>query len=151
MAYFKTTIRDYDSELSSVTVNVATATALTTDAQAALCNALRTAIDGVSLGVIASSQYVGLETLYQDIPASLENAQRETKWLCFYHATADPSLTRKLELPCANLALLATDSSQADTSHASYVAFKAAFEALVKINGTYAVALDKVVHKGANL
>lgn len=151
MGEHKTTFRDYDSELSTCSIPIPNATEATVDAQTPLMTALLVAVAGVSVGVAASETWIGAEDYFSDIPATNTDAQRETKWECFYHVTAAPAKRYKLEMPCANLELLAVDSAEYDKNSVEWPIFKAAFEAFVVSWEGYNVTLDKVVHKGANL
>lgn len=112
------------------------------------------AVDGVCIGNLGQST-LDLETPKDAGPggsAASEDAQREYKWLCYYHDAVVPSQEYTLELPTADFSLLAAGTELMDLSAGAGLTFKTQFDAFVKAPLTgNAVVLDKVESIGRNL
>lgn len=135
VSFISQTLKDYGNEqtaeASSWSLAVTTLTAGNVVAEAAKHAALYTALDAISLGVNAKK-----ETVFSRVPvsgafATDKNSQRENKFLIRYRGDA-AFKAFSMEMPCADLSLLATDSEFMDPAGAEYIALKAAFEACVR-------------------
>jgi hypothetical protein len=125
--------RDFDGERSSVSFEAATLSAANFDAQSGLVTDLQNAINAVTLGLIQTKTY-GVVVDYANAPATDSAAARERKWLVTYTDDLNPSRKLQTELPCADVntdALRNPNSDIADLTHADWVTFVAAFEAVV--------------------
>lgn len=125
-------LRDYDKEIGTVTVHNGPITALTIAGFLTAFGALRTAIDGITGGVVAKEQWVGdVTTLSNDIPTD-ESVQRESKWLVTYEGNTSHKVFQN-EVPTADpTGRLLTNTNIADLADTDIAAFVTAFEALVK-------------------
>jgi len=77
-------LRDYSKEESSMTLNTGAVTAVSLPGLLTQIGTLRTAIDGMTLGVLASEQLIAFNTNLSAAVPTDENAQRERKWLVRY-------------------------------------------------------------------
>ncbi len=135
MSQQKITYLDYSGETSTTEWDVTQMTAANLVTVQGDLSDLVIAIDGISLATIARERRI-LENLFlaNNKPASVD-AQREKKWLVRYE-DAVTHLIYRSEIPGADLSLLDTNSDMADLSTAAFVAFIAAFEAVVKAPNT---------------
>jgi hypothetical protein len=143
--------KDYSKEVSHERLALVNLTAANIVAQTTLINALWTTAAALTLGnqfqqdILLSKTPIGLPT-----PATSPLAQRENKWLLRYHDANAKNFTS--EMPCADLTLLATNSDDIDTSGGAYIAFKTAFEAVVRSpDDLSAVTLDGATFVGRRL
>lgn len=122
---------DYSNERSSTGVWVTTLTAANLVAQTTLINNLLTAMSAVTLGE-QQTQIINLSRtiVSSDLPTDV-HAQRENKWLCRYHA-ATSGKKFSIEIPCADLSMLATNSDFADMAGTEFAALKTAWELIVR-------------------
>lgn len=142
--------RDYDNEMSRVSFDGTTLTAANFETQVSEMAALATAVDGMSLGHLATEQRIGNVVAHSDIPASDPTAHRELKWMVLYHDTVTYEKYR-VEIPCPDLSLQDTaNRGHADRSNATVQAFEDAFEAFVEKNG-HTVAIDDIVIVGRSI
>lgn len=82
---FSLSIRDYDGAIGVTSVNTGAVTAVSLPGLLTQIGNLRDAIDGLTIGVVASERQEVFNTiLSQDLPTS-EFAQRGSKWLVKYH------------------------------------------------------------------
>lgn len=146
-------LRDHTGERSSVKIYNGAITAGTIAGFLTQFGALRTAIDGITLGTVETEMWVGDKTLLSsDLPAD-ENAQRETKWLVRYHDT----VTQKkytFEIPTAKLTgNLQANSGKANLASTEMAAFVTAFETIARSpdSDVNAVAVDEIIHVGRNI
>ncbi len=138
MAKLILTYRDYGEpgERSTVSAEGPDFTALNHDAEITLQNALRDAIDDITLGTRVNVQRVAQESPGLDTNPASPFAQRESKWLVRYRDTVTGKRAT-MELPCADLSkLLSSTPDKADLADADVAAFVAAFEAYVLSPGT---------------
>lgn len=145
---------DYSGEGTVMTVSVPDITAANFDAQETLHAALETAIELVVIGAKVKRQKI-IEDLGAGGFASDTEAQREAKWLVSYHDDSFPARKLSVELGCADVIdpdLLVQNSDMADLTDADWVAFIAAFEAVVVAPYTAnAVTIDRITLVGRNL
>jgi hypothetical protein len=142
-------IVDHDGETSTVGVNTVDLNAGNIAANLALLATLRDAVDAVIIGTPRSEQIIA-DT--EDIPGVLPAdgfAQRETKWLVTGVDTA--GLTCTLEIPCANLDLLAGGTGTLDISAGPGQDLADALNAVWVSRAGNAVTVSKIVHVGRNI
>jgi len=100
-------VNDYSGEAASVALNGPTLSSATYDAQVAEVSGIRTALDAITLGVIASEQIVAsTEAISAALPAS-PYAQRELKLLFSYEDTTTGQ-RYTFTVPAPDLAVLET-------------------------------------------
>lgn len=157
MAYqtaFNLSVIDYGEEISTVRARGIPLTAANFDAEVAKWEALQDAITGAVNGITIGN-HVAL-TIGHNEPSGLgtpssPQAQRETKWLVYYHSSSTGK-KYQMEIPCANLALLDTNArDRMLVSSGNGAGFKTAFEAVVRApdDGT-SVLFDYALHVGRN-
>ncbi len=136
---------DYDGERSNTSFYTGNITAVSLPGTLTQFGALRTAIDGIILGTIATETLKVFDTkLSNDLPTN-QNAQRESKWLVVYEDNQpffDPGVDsipnegfRKVftfEIPTADLTLLIPNTDKMDISAGAGAAFVTAFEAIAR-------------------
>jgi hypothetical protein len=162
--YMSTPVSFYSSRINDNTIKqngsaesgtwqvaITTLTAANLTAQETLLAALQSAVDGITLGILAEHT----TTVFRDqISAMASNnplAQRENKWLVRY--TGD-TLHKKFQMsiPTADLSLLIPHSEFIDLAAGVGLAFKSAFEAIVKSpdDGAETVTVTSVQFVGRN-
>lgn len=147
------TLRDHGGERSSVKIYNGVITAGTLPAYLTQLGALRTALDGITLGTIEKEMWVGDATLLSSALPADANAQRETKWLVRYFDT----VTNKkytFEIPTALLTgQLVANTGIADLTTTEMAAFVTAFEAIARCpdSDVNAVEISQIIHVGRNL
>jgi len=144
---------DYSNEKSNTTVYVGPITALTIAAFLTQFGALRTAIEGITLGVVSQESWVGDVTVLSNTPPTDAEAQREKKWLVRYVGdTTDKIFT--LEIATAELGgdHLLPMSDFADLTETDMAAFVTAFEAIAKSpdDDTESVTVQSIQFVGRN-
>lgn len=137
MGKFLITYRDYGTpgELSTVTVPIVDLTDANLVAQTTAVDALKQAIDAITLGGTASRSLVAWTN---DTKTNPDNAyaQRENKWLVKFHEDIANGETHYMEIPCADLAKLDPNANdKALMTDTQVAAFVTAFEAVVSIDG----------------
>lgn len=156
-------IRDWDKKIGTVEINTGLVTALTLPALLTQVGALRTAIDGIVIGVVANERQEVFNTiLSQDNPTS-EFAQRGNKWLVSYHdntqffdapvnAIPNDAYLRKFKvmIPTADNSLLEDNDTFLDLTVNPGLAFKTAFEAVAKSPAGGSVIVDFVQQSNVN-
>jgi hypothetical protein len=153
-SFFGETLIDYSNEKSSWRVALVDLTAGNVAAQQMLITALASAVDAISLmNIISNTTTFSENKTAASIPTN-PLAQRENKWLVRYHDTVT-NLKYQVEIPGADLSLLSTtpQSDYMDPGSAEYLAFKAAFDAVVKspANSSNGVAVDSLQFVGRKL
>jgi hypothetical protein len=114
---------------------------------AALC----VAANALQIGVETKRTTIAAAVIQGSGPASSGLAQRENKWLLRYHDSVN-GVKYQMEIPNADLTLLAPNSEFIDTSLTVWTDFKTAFEAIVKSpDDDNAVVLDSAQFVGRNL
>lgn len=146
--------RDFGKELSTVKIYNGAITVGSIAGFLTAFGAMRTALEGITLGVASKEQWVGDDTvLSAAVPAS-QVAQRESKWLVRYHnvVTQKP---HHLEIPTADLigVTLIPDSDFADLTVTPMSTFVTNFNAFARSeeNDTDAVVVDSVQFVGRNI
>lgn len=111
--------------------NIVDLTAANLVATQALLATLLAATQAIVLGELNRERIVLSDTLSSSAPAASSAAQRENKWLVRYTDTVTHRIF-KGEIPTADNSLLANNSEFLDLSAGVGLAFKNAFEAVVK-------------------
>jgi len=124
------TFLDYSNEKSGVNVYNGPVTVGTIAGFLTLFGNLRTALEGITLGVVQQEQWIGDRTLLSNVPPTDELARRETKWLVRYVGdTTDKAFT--IEIPTADVVgNMLPMSDFADLTATDIAAFVTAFEAI---------------------
>jgi len=142
--------RDYSDEKANMSLTITQLTSGNVVATLALVDALLAAAQAITEGNAESSRVLFREQAEDPGRPSSESAQRERKWLVFYHDTTTDKKYR-VEIPTALLtANLVAGTDLADLGATNIAAFVTAFEAVVKDpdTGLNAVAIDKIQHVG---
>lgn len=157
------TVIDYDREKSPMGFNTAAITAASLPGTLTQFGALRTAIQGIILGNIASEDLYVNRTKLTNIPPADPSAQRERKWLVKYEDTtqffdapvnAIPNAGYKkqfnVEIGTADFttANLPNNGDEADLTEASIAAFVTAFEAIARSPYGGAVNITQILAVG---
>ena len=147
---------DYDGEPARITVNTVEITAANLDAQSTLATALRTALNGITIGVV--EQMVITDTVWDTVaPTTDPFGQREIKWTIIVQDTAGNKYKGN-EIPTANLALLENGdkyiikngSVSVVAGSAAVTAFKTAYEAFALSNAGLALTIIDMYQSGRN-
>lgn len=159
------TLMDYNREKASVGFNTAAITAVSIAGTLTQFGALRAAIEGITLGVVAAEALYVNRTKLSNVPPASVLAQRESKWLVVYEDTTEffddpvnsiPNAGYRgifnVEIPTADLAgvTMVTNTDDADITVGPMATFVTAFEALVKSPYGGDVNVTRVIHVGRN-
>jgi hypothetical protein len=142
--------RDYSDEKSNMSLTVEQLTAGNVVATLSLLDALLAATQAITEGSAEKSTVVFREQEEDPGRPTSASAQRERKWLVFYHDTTT-SKKYRAEIPTALLtANLVAGTDLADLAATNIAAFVTAFEAVVKDpdTGLNSVEIDKIQHVG---
>ncbi len=118
----------------------------------AAVTAINGSVDGMSVGNLGQS--VLKTSVKKDAgpggTPGTKTAQRELKWLCRYHdaVTLDE---HTLEVPCADLSLLAAGTDNMDLAAGAGLTLKTEFDATVTAPTGNAVVLDSAEAIGRNI
>ncbi len=156
-------LRDWDKKIGTVEVNTGLVTALTLPALLTQIGALRTAIDNITIGVVANEKQEVFNTILSQALPTDPNAQRGNKWLVSYHdntqffdapvnAIPNDAYLRKFRvmIPTADNSLLADNETLLDLTVNPGLAFKTAFEAMAKSPAGGSVVIDFVEQTNVN-
>ncbi len=151
---------DHDGERSGTSINWSAINETNFVDAFANMAIMQARIDALTLGTVAE-RTVTFRTRVSNAAATSPNAQRETKWLVVYEditqeiTSGVPNLGYgklfTLEIPCADLSLLRTNSDEIDYSNAAYTAFKTAFETHARSPYGGSVRIRVVRHVGRNV
>lgn len=161
--HYSLSLRDWEGSVGDVQINTGLVTALTLPALLTQIGALRTSIEGITIGVASNeSQNVFDTILSQDLPAS-EYAQRGNKWFVSYHdntqffdapVNAIPNAGYlkpfHIMIPTADNSLLEDNVKLLDITTGAGLTFKTAFEAMAKSPYGGSVKLDYVEQTNVN-
>jgi len=142
-------IVDHDGEMSGVGVNMVDLGVGNIAAQLTLLATLKAAVDAVIIGTPRSES---VSAINDDIPGVLPAdgfAQRETKWLVSGVDTA--GLTSTLEIPTANLDLLAGGTGTLDISTGVGQDLADALNAVWRSRAGNLVTVSQIIHVGRNI
>jgi len=156
VSFYTLSFVDWNKERSATSVAVATMTPANAAATITALGALKTALVGISLGreVEENIVYARNRLASPGSGASIESAQRESKYLLRYYDAVDFT-QYTVEVPCAAHALLVSRSDSVDLTlsplPAAWDALKTAFEAIVKSPNGNAVILTEAIFSGRNI
>lgn len=126
------TFQDYSKEKSTAKFNIGPITALTIAGFLTQFGDFKTAIQDLSLGTLIQDSWTGDVTSYSSAAPTDVNAQRERKWRVDYEDTVNLG-KHQFEIPVALVTgQLVSNTDLANIETTEWVAFIAAFEALVK-------------------
>lgn len=115
--------------------------------------ALRTAIEGITLGKVQQEAWIGDRTVLDNVPPTDPNAQREVKWLVRYIGDTSGKLY-SVEIATAELAggHLLAGSDFADLAETDMAAFVTAFEDIARTpdDDTETVTVQSIQFVGRN-
>lgn len=141
---------DYDKEVGTVKVPFASYDETTFVAAQAELDALRAAINGVTLGVNWKETRVLSEELIPGTPPNDPTCQREVKWLVRM-TEADTMRSLRLEIPMADYALLnPTNKGKMLITSGAGQTLKNAIEASYVSDREKTVTVDEIVLVGRN-
>jgi len=146
------TYRDYGTtgERSTAIFEGVDFTALNFDAQVTAQNALRDAVNAITLGELTKVTRIAVESPQPGANPASPFAQRELKWLVRYRDDVTGKRAT-LEIPCADLAKLDPNNQDiADVTDTDIAAFIAAFEAYVLGPSGNNAVVDQIVFVGRN-
>lgn len=141
---------DFSQEASNMGLTVTQITAGNLVATLGLLDTLLAATQAITEGQAARSRVLARVQDEDTTPPAAESAQRERKWLVFYHDTVTAKKFR-LEIPTALLTgNLVSGSDLADLGATNIAAWVTAFEAVARDpdTGLNTVAVDKIQHVG---
>lgn len=137
---------DYSLERSSAVLPIGNAT---TDLQR---DSIIAALEGITIGTRGQAVFrTEVEDEVDDLaqPAS-QYAQRETKYLVTYTDDVNGRIGQ-IEIPTADLTLLASGGDVADATDAAVIAFVGALEAYGETRDGNALSVSSIRHVGRNL
>lgn len=153
MAHATFTQRDFSKELSRTTIFTSVLDSTNYDTVLSDTDLMRNAIDGITTGIMSAQTLVAdKQTLSGAAPTNVY-AQRELKWLVYYH----DNVTNKpytLTLPCADpTARLIAGTDLANLAQTEIAAFVTRFQSYAKDPDTQtnAVTVDAMQLVGRNL
>lgn len=157
---------DYDGEKSAVSFNTGAVTAVSLPGLLTQFGALRSALEGITLGTVTEEAQYVFKTRLANTPPTDKFAQRENKWLVVYEdatpffdapVNAIPNAGYRkvftMEIPTADLSLLPDDpqGSELDLAGTEAAAFVTAFEAIARSPYGGNVNVLKIQAVGRNL
>lgn len=142
--------RDYSDEKATSRVTITQLTAGNVVATLSLVDALLAAMQAITEGNAETSRV--MYRVQEEDPGrpSAASAQRERKWLVYYHANTSGNKYR-MEIPTALLTgNLVAGTDYADLAATNIAAFVSAFQAVVSDpdTGLETVTVDKIQHVG---
>lgn len=144
------TYLDYSLERSNVGVHVVTPDAAGLDAWNLSLDALRDAMDGVTIGTRTKDARLYDTAVAAATPPASVNAQRENKWLVI----ASDDVTGKVvsfEIPTADLTLLSGNTDLMDISAGAGLALKNAIEAIATSDVGNTITVNEVRFVARNI
>ncbi len=136
-------VRDWDGDIGTTGLATGAVTAVSLPGLLTQIGAYRTAVDGLIIGEMAKEQLSAFQTILSQDKASVPEAQRNVKWTVKYHDAQqffDPPVNAipnagylkpfELELPTADLSLLADNITTLDLTVNPGLAYKTAAEAM---------------------
>lgn len=142
-------IIDHDSEGSTVGVTIADINAGNIAGTLAALATLAAAVDAVVVGTPRQEQVIAVTTEIAGVAPASGWAQRETKWLV--SGVDSQGLSCTLEIPTADLTLLAGGAKNLDISAGAGLALANALNAVWLSRAGNAVTVSKITHVGRNL
>lgn len=144
---YSLTLRDYDAETAKSEFNIGTITAVNLASRLTDAAAFRSAVDGVTLGVLAADTFAVSSGPLSGAKPTDKQAEIERKWRVFYfdntqfldapvNAIPNPGYQKSFhnDIPTPDSSLKYTDSDRLDitTLLTPGIAFKSAFETFVR-------------------
>jgi hypothetical protein len=141
------TLLDYDRETGSTNLQTGAVTGVSLPGLLTQIGTLRTAIEGITVGVVSSESLYAFRTRLSNTPPADPDAQRERVWVVHYEDTTaffdDPvnaipnegfGKNFTIAIPTADFSgdRLLTNSEDADLAETSIAAFVTAFEAIAR-------------------
>lgn len=148
--YFDSTLNEAGSpESASFELPIITLSAANVAATEALVDNLTTAIEALVLGNLNKTTIVWEREVVSSVAANDQFAQRGIKILCRYHSSTNPARKFRVSIPTFDLALLPIHSEYLDLTTNPGLAFKTAFEAVVRSpdSDTEPVVLDSAQYQ----
>lgn len=144
------TMLDYSDERSAFSLATGDVTAGTLAGLLTEVGALRTAIEGITLGVVANERLTVFDTALSATPPASELAQVESAWLVQYSDDVS-SKNYTLTIGTADIVgRLLAQSDEADLADTQIAAFIAAFETTARSPEGNAVTVQKITFVGRN-
>lgn len=126
------TFLDYSNEKSVVSMYNGQITAASIAGFLTAFGGMRTALEGITLGVVHQEAWVGDQTLLSNDPPTNVFAQRELKWLVTYRGDTSNKIFN-LTIPTADpTGRLVAGTDLANLANTEMAAFVTAFEAFAK-------------------
>ena len=160
---YSLTIQDYDGEKTVTKINTGAVTAVSLPALLTQIGNLRTAVDGLIIGVEQKENLMVFSTILDQTLPTSEFAQRETKWVVRYHdntAFFDAPINAipnegylkpfDIEIGTADLSLLANNDDFLPLTQTEAAAFVTAFEAMARSPYGGVVVVDSIQQVGRN-
>ena len=147
---YSTSWRDFSDEKATANVTIEQLTAGNVVATLALVDALLGAMQAITEGNAESSRVTYRAQDEDPGRPTSESAQRERKWLVFYHDDTNAAKFR-MEIPTALLtANMVAGTDLADLGATNIAAFVTAFENVARdpATGLNTVTIDKIQHVG---
>jgi len=149
MGSYNLTFIDHDSETSTMGLRIPDLNAGNIAAQLALLATLRAAVEAVVIGTLRKEETSALVDEIAGVAPVDGFAQRETKWLV--SGTDSIGLSVTLEIPTADLDLLAGGSGTLDISAGPGLALANALNAVWRSRAGNAVTVSRIIHVGRNI
>ena len=141
---------DFGAEPTRFGFNIIQLTAANFDAQVALVAALQGAVDNVALGNFSGKTINALDVSVGP-KATVNEAQRESKWRVTFTDAVDPIGNGSFEVGMADLQFLVPGSGLMDISAGAGAALVTAIENAVVSRLGNAVTVNQVAHVGRNI
>ena len=149
MGSYSLTFIDHDSETSTFGLRIPDLNAGNIAAQLALLATLRAAIEAVVIGTLRKEETSAIVDDIAGVAPADGFAQRETKWLV--SGTDSAGLSCTLEIPTADLDLLAGGTGTLDISAGPGLALADALNAVWRSRAGNAVTVSRIIHVGRNI
>ena len=122
---------DYSEKASTMKFHFGAITAVSIGGFLTQFGALRTALEGITLGTVTKERWVGDSTVLDNTPPTDFNAVRELAWLVEYEAETETWGLHTCRIATPDTAKTYPGRDIADYTDPDIVAFITAFEALV--------------------
>lgn len=149
MGKYNLTYLDHDSERSNMGIGIVDLDVNNITAQLALLATLKAAVEAIVIGSLDKEQVIAVTTELAATPPASGLAQREAKWLVTGVDTQ--GLNCSIEIPTADLTLLAAGTKNLDLSAGTGLALKDALDACWVSKIGNAVTVGRVIHVGRNI
>jgi hypothetical protein len=149
MGSYNLTFIDHDTESSTFGLRIPDLNAGNITAQLALLATLRAAVEAVSIGTLRKEETSAIVDEISGVAPADGFAQRETKWLV--SGVDSTGLPCTLEIPCANLDLLASGTGTLDISTGEGQDLADALNAVWRSRAGNAVTVSRIIHVGRNI